>query len=464
MRTPRLITPRLITANLPAFGEPTIQPEIPAATYRARMVEALRRAIAAGHDALVVYGDREHAANVAYLTGYDPRFEETLLVALPGRRPSLFLGNEGWSYCELARGDFERVLCQTFSLPGQPRDRQKPLADLLADAGLTAGMRIAAVGWKIFDAGDPGATDDWLDLPEFIARQLRAIGPTTNATPLFQNPADGLRAINDVDQLAAFEFAATYTSQALRNVLFGVQPGMTEIEATRLMALPGLPHSAHVMLSSGARAPFGMGSPSATRLERGAPFTMACGIQGALNARAGFLVENASELPTNIQDYVEKLVAPYFAAVAEWYETIAIGVTGGVLYDIIQRHIGAPFFGVGLNPGHLIHIDEWMHSPIFPGSTIPLRSGMAIQVDVIPATHSPWFTTNIEDGIALADADLRAAFAAAYPEAWARITARRAFMADVLGIRLHADVLPFSNIPAYLPPFLLNPRQVLAMR
>jgi hypothetical protein len=37
---------------------------------------------------------------------------------------------------------------------------------------------------------------------------------------------------------------------------------------------------------------------------------------------------------------------------------------------------------------------------------------------------------------------------------WARIEARRAFMAESLGVRLHPDVLPFSNLPAYLPPFL----------
>ena len=30
-------------------------------------------------------------------------------------------------------------------------------------------------------------------------------------------------------------------------------------------------------------------------------------------------------------------------------------------------------------------------------------------------------------------------------------------MRDALGIELHPDVLPFSNIPAYLPPFVLRP-------
>jgi hypothetical protein len=88
---------------------------------------------------------------------------------------------------------------------------------------------------------------------------------------------------------------------------------------------------------------------------------------------------------------------------------------------------------------------------------------MALQVDIIPATGTDYFTTNIEDGIALAGQALRAAFAASYPDAWARIEARRHFMRDSLGIDLHEDVLPLSNIPAYLPPFLLRPEQVMAI-
>ena len=466
-----MTTVRLIETELPIFGEPTVQPEVPAATYAARMQAALARAKTAGMDALVVYGDREHSANIAYLSGYDPRFEEALLVAptaaWPRQPASLFVGNEGWSYAGMALGSFERVLCQTFSLPGQPRDRQKPLVRLLAEAGLKGGMTVGAVGWKSFGPGDPGADDTWLDLPEFIARGVREVagesGRVVNATDLFINPADGMRTVNEVDQLAAFEFAATYASQGMRNVMFGVRPGMTEMQAARLMAIPGIPFSAHLMLSSGERAPFGLPSPSARVMREGDAFAMACGLQGGLSARAGFLVRDAGGLREGIRDYVEKLVAPYFRAVAEWYAAVGIGVTGGALHAIIARHLGDPFFGVGLNPGHLIHLDEWLHSPVFAGSAIPLRSGMAIQVDVIPATHSPWFTTNIEDGIALADAALRADFAARYPEAWGRITRRRAFMAEVLGIRLKPEVLPFSNIPAYLPPFLLSPKRVLAL-
>ena len=134
-----------------------------------------------------------------------------------------------------------------------------------------------------------------------------------------------------------------------------------------------------------------------------------------------------------------------------------------MLQEIIDRRLGDPFFGIFLNPGHQLSLDEWVSSPVWRDSDVQLRSGMAMQVDIIPATGTPWFTTNIEDGIALADASLRTAFEAAYPDAWRRIRARRAFMRDSLGIDLHPDVLPLSNLAAALPPFLLRPDQVLTL-
>jgi hypothetical protein len=211
------------------------------------------------------------------------------------------------------------------------------------------------------------------------------------------------------------------------------------------------------MLTAGPRATLGLLSPGDRPIERGDRFTTAFGIWGSLTCRAGFVVEDAAGLPAGIDDYVERLVRPYFEAIAEWYGALRIGQTGGALQAIVDRRLGDPFFGIFLNPGHQISLDEWVSSPIWPGSIVELRSGMAFQVDVIPATGTDYFTTNIEDGIALADEALRGELAARYPSAWARIRARRAFMRDALGIDLHEDVLPFSNIPAYLPPFLLRP-------
>jgi len=83
---------------------------------------------------------------------------------------------------------------------------------------------------------------------------------------------------------------------------------------------------------------------------------------------------------------------------------------------------------------------------------------------VIPATNSPYYTTNIEDGIALADAPMQTEFAERYADAWARIQARRTFMQEALGIRLKPEVLPFSNLPAYLPPFVLVPGRALRVK
>jgi hypothetical protein len=37
-------------------------------------------------------------------------------------------------------------------------------------------------------------------------------------------------------------------------------------------------------------------------------------------------------------------------------------------------------------------------------------------------------------------------------------------MIETLGIALKPEILPFSNIPAYLPPFILSPRRVMACK
>jgi len=186
------------------------------------------------------------------------------------------------------------------------------------------------------------------------------------------------------------------------------------------------------------------------------------GYWGSNIARGGFLAESARGLPAAGAEYVERLVAPYFACAAEWYETVGIGVTGGQLYGLVRRRLGDPFFGVHLNPGHFVHLDEWPSSPVYAGSDVVLASGMALQLDIILATGTAYHTTNIEDGIVLADEAARADLAARYPGLWQRVTARRAFLAEELGIRLRPEVLPLSNLAGYLPPFWLSPH--LAMR
>ena len=452
---------RLAEISLPDFGMPDVRPELPASLYAARLARLRERADARGYDRLVVYSDREHSASLAYLTGFDPRFEEAVLVVGPTGDPAILVGNECYGMAGAAPLAMRRHLFQDLSLPSQPRDRSRPLATILGGEGIRRGSRVGVIGWKTY------GSREMIEAPAFIVDELRrTTGPTgvvENATDLLIDAADGLRVINEVEQLAVFEYAACQTSHGLRQLLFGLRPGMTEREAVRLLDWNGMPLSCHLMLSSGPRASLGLLSPGDRRIERGDPFTVAFGVWGALNCRAGFVVGDADELPAGVSDYVERLVGPYFDAVAEWYGALRIGQTGGALQEIIDRRLGDPFFGTFLNAGHQIHLDEWVNSPVAAGSTIELRSGMALQADIIPATGTDYFTTNIEDGVALADQSLRDAFAASYPAAWERIQARRRFMRDALGIALHPDVLPFSDIPAYLPPFLLRPDHAMTV-
>jgi hypothetical protein len=451
---------RLAQLDLPVLARSDEAPELPATIYPQRLDRLRERMAARGYDALVVYGDREHSANLAWLTGFDPRFEEAILVVRPSGPPTLLAGNECIGLARAAALPVEAVLHQDLSLPSQPRDRSKPLRDVLRDAGIRRGQQIGVAGWKA-----PRDRTS-IEASAFLVDALREIGGgvgVENATDLFIDPGDGLRVINEPEQIAAFEHAAGETSGGVRNLLFGLRPGMREREAVRLLEWSGAPLSCHLMLTAGPRARYGLLSPGDRVIERGDPLTVAFGIWGALNCRAGFVVEDATELPGGIADYVERLVGPYFEAVAEWYGGLRVGQSGGELQAIIDRHLADPFFGIFLNPGHQLHLDEWVNSPIAPGSTTELRSGMVMQVDIIPATGGPYFTTNIEDGIALADASLRSALAAGYPVLWDRVERRRTFMREALGIDLHPDVLPLSNIPAYLPPYLLRPDQAMTL-
>lgn len=450
---------------LPDFGMPTSEPVLTADIYKNRLAQLRLRMTQQNFDYIIIYADREHTANLTYICGYDPRFEESFLIVDKTNVPALLVGNEGWGYCELAPLPVRRILYQPLSLMGQDRSKSASLRSILKEEGINNGSKIGIVGWKYFNNKEFTNAEHQFEVPYYLIDTLHKMGVPkkhiSNACAIFMNPSDGLRTNNEAAQLALFECAACFTSNGLKQVLFNMKPGMTEYEAVSLMKINGFPHGAHTMLTNGHRATYGLPSPSFNTLKVGERFTMCLCLWGALNARAGWLVYSAEDLPDGVKDYLDKLAIPYFRAITKWYEHIGIGVKGKELYDIIHGEIGAPFFGVGLNPGHLIHIDEWLHSPIYKNSDETIKSGMAFQVDVIPATGTDYHTINIEDGIAIADEDLRHEIAIQFPETWQRIQARRQFMKEVIGINLKPEVLPFSNIPAYLPPYMLSPDMVL---
>ncbi|SMH50421.1 Xaa-Pro aminopeptidase [Rathayibacter oskolensis] len=453
----------LTEIDLPEFELPRDKPAVPAATYVSR-VEATYAAMAErGLDALVVYGDREHFANTQYLTGFDPRYEESLIILVPGRRPRILVGNESVAYASGTPYPIDVVRFSKFSLNGQPDPDDLALSDLLADAGLgrTTTPTVGIAGWKYF--GGAG-TDGWMDVPHFIVVEVAARAQSVqNASGLFVKPGEGLRLHNDVDQIAYFEFAASHASTAVRRLIDGIRPGMTELEASAGFQPIMLPFNYHpTMLGGYENARYGVASPGSRVLEVGDPVCAGLGYWGSNTARAGFLVEDAGQLPDGVTDYVEKLVTPYYATAAAWLETIRIGLTAGELYEVTASRIGDPFYNVFLNPGHYIHLDEWPASPVAPGSQVVFGSGDALQLDIIPGTGTEYHSSQIEDGIVLADAGLRAELAGKYPAAWERIQQRRAMLQDTFGITVHEEVLPMSNTIGYLPPFWLSPNLAMA--
>lgn len=459
---------RITDVCLPRFGKETCLPELPVAVYAFRQEAACERMARENLDMLVVYADREHAANIAYLTGFEPRFEEALFCLGRDGRRLLVVGNECMGYLPDATTTGPVALFQDFSLMGQPRGESKPLAGILGAFGVPAGALIGCVGWKHYSPHLVANHETATDMPAYIADALCALagrkGRLVNRVALLTDPQTGLRATNEAAQIARFEYAATRTSESILAGLRSLRPGIREYEVEACFRNDGLPLSCHSMTGFGSKAAQGLASPSARQAKMGDAFTMAQGLCGSLTARAGVIAAGPAELDAPLRDFYPAFVTNYFDAVTAWYEALQIGVTGGAVFRAVDARLDRHVLHLALNPGHTIHLDEWVDSPFYKDSAQVLGSGLALQMDMIPVTEGPFCCSNVEDGVVLADEALCAELANRFPAAWGRIEARRAFMQDVLGIRLDASVLPMGNMPGYLNPFALAPDKAMVAR
>jgi hypothetical protein len=441
---------------LPRTTLPEAAPEVPPREYEARVAELVRRA---GVDRVVVYGDREHAANLQFLCGFDPRFEEALLLLAPEARPTLVVGNEGFGYAEAVARGVDVTLCQSLSLLDQARADAPRLDHVLRDAGFARGERVGVVGWKYLTAAETDEPGRPAFVPAFVVSAVRAVTDEdpVDCTALVMAPADGLRAVNSAAQIAAFEWGAARASAAVLRIVGSTAPGRSELELAGAAGYEGEPLTCHVMLSAGSDAIVGLRSPGARRVGEGDGITTAVGYAGGLCCRAGLVTREPD------RDFFETFVAPYYGALAAWYSTIGVGVRGGSVHDAVLAALdGAPFRPM-LNPGHLGSYDEWLSSPIRAGSDDVVGSGAVFQCDVIPTPLPPGRALNCEDTVALADGDLRAELERDHPGLWARVTARRAFARAELGLELGDDVLPLSDSVGYLAPFWLDPTLVCTL-
>lgn len=426
------------------------------ATMAQRLNKVLRAMAEQGFDTLVIYDDVEHSGNFEYLTGFMTRFEEGLLVLHKDGQAAIIVGNENVKLASHSRVPAKTLHCPLLSLPNQPMDGDRPLEDILRDAGVAQGKKTGLVGWKLFTSAD-GKNSRRFDVPAFIVDAVREVvgdACVENAAALFIGPG-GARCTNNANEIAHYEYGSALASDGVLRAMNAIAPGMTELELGSLLNAHGQRPSVVTICAAGQRYIGGNLYPTARQVQAGDPVSLTCGYRGGLASRAAYAAENASQLPEGAQDYVDALAAPYFAAVTAWLENIRPGMSGGEMHALIERVLPRAQYRWSLCPGHLTAEEEWLCSPIYEGSTEKLESGMLLQLDIIPSKPG-YAGTGCENGIALADEALREEIRREYPDMWQRMEKRRAYITRHLGIRLPECVLPLSSGVAYMRPYLLD--------
>lgn len=426
---------------------------------KARLLENMQKD---GFDAVVVYADLEHGSNFEYLCGFLPRFEEALLILHANGKAFMVLGNENLNKAGKARIGAVPIHMPHFSLPNQPMQTEKSVAQILASCELEDAEKIGLIGWKNFTSH---VEDNHLlfDLPYFLVEALKTVcgkAQFANAAYLLIGE-NGVRTTNNANEFAHYEYGAALAGNCILKTMDRLKVGKTEMEMAETLAADGQRHSVVTIMATGARFEKANLYPGNKQIQCGDKISITTGFKGGLQSRAGYAVECAEQLPEKEQDYLKAVAIPYFQAVKTWLETIKIGINGNDLYEAVEAVLPKEDYGWTLNPGHLCADEEWMSSPIYPQSEETLQSGMLFQIDIIPSVNG-YGGVSCESGILLADEQLRKAIAKEYPAVWERIVKRRAYMQEVLGIRIQEDVLPTSMATAYLRPYLLKKEMALA--
>jgi hypothetical protein len=464
---------RFVERALPEFDSPPQVPEIDAAVYRRRYEQLERAREAAGFDWLAIYADREHSANLAWLTGFDPRFEEALWIQGLSTTPVLLAGNENVSFARAQlRIATDVILYQGFSLPNQDRSRGADLRSVLRYARVRRGARCGLIGWKA--QPEP-------EVPYWIVRAIEDLtgAVPANATAVLTDPDQGLRVSLEPEMIRFCEYAASLTSTAIRHWVRNLREGISERDAAAHLNAMGLELSCHTMMNFGRPIPSGLRSARNARARRGDYAQAAFGVIGGLTCRAGRLIDAGAAAGSggagagtggagagaggggaSDPDRYLALVENYLRVVHAWYRSVAVGAVAGKVVAAATA-VKSDDWDFAVNAGHLIHLEEWMSSPFFAGSTIKLKSGSAIQQDIIPVPREGLAVVNMEDGFVLADGDLQERLRRMDSALLERCRARRAWM-EGLGYALSPDILPLSNIAGTYFPFLLDNRIVAA--
>lgn len=436
-------------------------PEYTREDYEARINALWQMPQAAEYDAVIIYGDREHFSNIHYFTGYDPRWEESLLILRRGKEPYLLVGNEGIGYVKKIIIDIEVELYQIFSLMGQPNQESRTLFDVLSSCLDGVTNQIGLIGFKTYDSKHHTLGSLITDVPHYIVETLREVKSELvieNATDLLADCSYGLKHSISPKDAVHFEAAGTKISRGVYQCLKNLSPGMTEMEAGRQCGFDGSPANMHPNINFGdENVSLGLNSPTAgTTLSYGNSLGVGYGLRGSLVHKCGMYIRTLDDLPEEKQDYMERILIPYFNSLVSWYEMMKIGTSCGNVYTMVDKELGLKAFGCTLNPGHLTHTDEWTNSPFYKGSKVKIKSGMAIQCDYTVTKHDPFMSVHVEDGFIIADETMREKISLLSPSCMERIQARRKFITRELGINLPQEVLPLSDLGCICFPYMAD--------
>ncbi|WP_341358672.1 hypothetical protein V5H98_12970 [Georgenia sp. M64] len=443
----------------PNIGLPTTRPYVPVTRFlerRSLAIEAMQRH---GLEALVVYGDREHAGDLHFLTGVDPRFEEGVFILLRTGDATVLLGNENLGYAPDPELGIRVLLYQEFSPQGQFRHKPVQLADLLTSAGLERGVRTGVAGAKSLGVGFIADPAKAFGVPSYLVDTLRALvgeENLSNAQDMFVHPEHGLRTHNTVHEIAEAEYASAFNSASVNAATRGLGVGVRADELAGSLFDGGIAHSVHFMVNFGLKTARGLSSPTDQRAQKGDAYQIAQGLRGSLTCRSGMIAGSAADLNADVASFFEAATLNYFDTMLAWYGAVRIDATGGDVFAAADAARDPELFEFALNPGHTLGFEEWLHSPFEAGNTAKLASGVLLQGDIIPAAKGPHVGINIEDGLALADEALRDQFAGLYPEAQERVERRREYVREVIGLELDPSVLLLSNTPLWHAPYALD--------
>ena len=141
---------KLVELDIPEFSHSINQPEINNEIYENRLKRFKKDLRDNDFGSAVIYADREHFANMHFLSNFDPRFEEALLIINTEDDDILITGPENQGYSNISKIKLNKINYPTLGLLSQDRSKKIDIFEILKKNIKNQNKKIGLVGWKYF--------------------------------------------------------------------------------------------------------------------------------------------------------------------------------------------------------------------------------------------------------------------------------------------------------------------------